>query len=151
MNNTKAMLPVLISALLAWVTPPPGDPKGFEVWTGQVSRIAEQQISWDQIGLYNNHQIGISYLRDDGPAELDESQVNIYIVQEGEATLVVGGIILKPETIKPHEVRGISIKGGSETHLREGTIVHISANVPHQLKVARGKEFIYTTIRVDSR
>ena len=150
MNRARAMLPLLIPMLLAWITPSRGDPEGFAVWTGQVSRIAEQQISWDQIGVYNNHLIGVSYLRDDGPAELHESQVEICIVQEGEATLVVGGTILKPETIKPHEVRGTSIKGGGETQLREGDIVHISADVPHQLKVAPGKDFIYTAIRVDS-
>jgi mannose-6-phosphate isomerase-like protein (cupin superfamily) len=95
--------------------------------------------------------IAVSYLRDDGAAELHQSQIEIWTVQSGEATLVVGGAILKPESIGPYEIRGTSISGGSETQLRQGDIVQIRANEPHQLKIAAGKHLIYTTISMDSR
>jgi len=127
------------------------DPQGFTVWKSVVSRSAEQQIRWDRLREYPNHTVGVSYLRDDGAAEVHESEAEIYIVQAGEATLVVGGAIVQPKNAQPGEVWGSSIEGGQETSLREGDIVHIGANVPHQLKVAPGKNLIYTTIRVSSR
>ena len=56
--------------------------------------------------------MGISHREGDGSAELHETQVDILIVESGEATLVVGGTMVAPKTIKPHEVRGTSIEGG---------------------------------------
>jgi mannose-6-phosphate isomerase-like protein (cupin superfamily) len=151
MNNARMMFSLLlIPAFLAPMPQSDSDPQGFTVWKSVVSRSAEQQIPWDQLRDYQNHTIGISYLRDDSPAELYESEAEIYIVQAGEATLVVGGAIVQPKNAQRDEVLGSSIEGGQKTSLREGDIVHIGANVPHQLKVAPGKIFIYTTIRVSS-
>jgi mannose-6-phosphate isomerase-like protein (cupin superfamily) len=72
------------------------------------------------------------------------------IVENGEATLVVGGTMVEPKTIKPHEVRGSSIQGGEIKQLVLGDIVHIPANVPHQLKISAGKKFTYLVIKVDT-
>jgi len=151
MRNLKVMLPVLIVVLLALRTPLRGDPEDLTVWKSVVSHIAETQLPWQTLQHYDDHLIAVSYLRDDGAAELHQSQIEIWTVQSGEATLVVGGAILKPESIGPYEIRGTSISGGSETQLRQGDIVQIRANVPHQLKIAAGKNLIYTTIRMDSR
>jgi mannose-6-phosphate isomerase-like protein (cupin superfamily) len=72
------------------------------------------------------------------------------IVESGEATLVVGGTMVEPKTVKPHEVRGSSIAGGAIKQLTPGDVVHIPAKVPHQLKIATGKTFTYLVIKVDS-
>ena len=102
-------------------------------------------------GTYQNHLLGVSHREGDGSAELHETQVDIWIVESGEATLVLGGTIVEPKTVKPHEVRGSSIEGGATKQLTPGDIVHIPANVPHQLKIAAGKTFTYTVIKVDSK
>jgi len=76
--------------------------------------------------------------------------VDVWIVQAGEATLIVGGTMIQPKTVKPHEIRGTSIEGGETKHLKPGDIVHIPVKVPHQLKIATGKTFTYLVIKVDS-
>ena len=151
MKKSKVVLPVLIVVLLALRTPLRGDPEDFTIWKGVVSHIAETQLAWQTLQHYDDHLIAVSYLRDDAAAELHQSQIEILTVQAGEATLVVGGAILKPASVGPYEIRGTSIRGGSETQIRQGDIVQIRANVPHQLKAATGKCLIYTTIRMDSR
>ena len=135
------------------------DPEGFGLWKGDLvknsnqelsTKIDDQKFAWQSLGTYANHLIGISHREGDGSAELHETQTDIMIVDNGEATLVVGGQMVAPKTIKPHEVRGSSIEGGEIKHLGPGDIVHIPANVPHQLKIKSGSRFTYTVIKVDS-
>jgi hypothetical protein len=59
-----------------------------------VSHIAETELPWQELQADNDHLIAVSYLSQNGPAELHEYQREILVVQGGEATLVVGGAIL---------------------------------------------------------
>jgi len=133
------------------------DPNEYGLWKGSSikdtgaalsSKLDEQKFAWAPLGTYKNHLMGISHREGDGSAELHETQVDIWIVQSGEATLVRGGKIVDPKTVKPHEVRGPSIEGGTTEQLVAGDIVHIPARVPHQLKIP--KSFTYLVIKVDS-
>jgi mannose-6-phosphate isomerase-like protein (cupin superfamily) len=135
------------------------DPQGFGLWKGSeiqsaatelAPKIDEQKFAWKQFGTYGNHYIGVSHREGDGSAEIHETQVDIWIVDSGEATLVLGGTMVDPKTVKPHELRGTSIEGGTTYQLAAGDIVHIPVKVPHQLKIAAGKAFTYTVIKVDS-
>jgi len=135
-----------------------GDLEGFGVWKGATDQKADkdlarkmddQKFAWQPLGTYNNHLIGISHREGDGRAEVHETQADIFIVNSGEATLVVGGTVVNPKTVKPNEIRGKSIDGGTIQQLAPGDIVHIPAKVPHQLKIL--KTFTYTVIKVDSK
>ncbi len=135
------------------------DPDGFALWKGTVvsnagkelaGKIDDQKFAFQPLATYHNHLLGISYREGSGSAEVHENQTDILIVESGEATLVVGGSMVEPRTVKPHEVRGTSIQGGEIKQLVLGDIVHIPANVPHQLKIAAGKKFTYLVIKVDT-
>jgi mannose-6-phosphate isomerase-like protein (cupin superfamily) len=45
-------------------------------------------------------------------------------------------------------MRAASIKGGMEKPLAAGDIVTIPAKLPHQVKLAPGKEFTYFVVKV---
>ncbi len=148
---------VLLLASATWLRA--ADPDGFGLWKGDAvknsgkelaSKIDDQKFAWQPLGTYQNHLMGISHREGDGSAELHETQVDILIVESGEATLVVGGTMVEPKTVKPHEVRGKSIEGGEIKQLTPGDVVHIPAKVPHQLKIASGKTFTYLVVKVDS-
>ncbi|MGA8154572.1 MAG: hypothetical protein WB952_26745 [Terriglobales bacterium] len=136
------------------------DPEGFGLWKGPAvknsgkelaGKIDDQKFAWQSLATYDNHLMGISHREGDGSAELHETQADIMIVQSGEATLVVGGTMVAPKTVKPHEVRGSSIEGGEIKQLGPGDVIHIPAKVPHQLKIATGTEFTYLVIKVDAK
>ena len=136
------------------------DPQGFALWKGAAIKKAEQELpgkiddqkfAWQSLGTYDNHLIGISHREGDGMAELHQTQVDILIVETGEATLIVGGTKVAPKTVKPNEVRGTGIEGGEVKQLGPGDIMHIPANVPHQLKIPAGTKFNYLVIKVDSK
>jgi mannose-6-phosphate isomerase-like protein (cupin superfamily) len=134
-------------------------PDGFALWKGDAvkksgeelaGQLDDQKFAWKSLGTYGNHYMGISRREGDGSAEVHETQVDVWIVQAGEATLIVGGTMVQPKTVKPHEIRGPSIAGGEIKQLTPGDIIHIPAKVPHQLKIAPGKTFTYLVIKVDS-
>ena len=136
------------------------DPQGFALWKATViknsreelsHKIDDQKFAWEGLGTYDNHLIGISHREGDGSAELHETQTDIMIVDTGNATLIVGGTMVDPKTVTPHEVRGTSITGGEKKELSPGDIVHIPANIPHQLKIAGGTKFTYLVIKVDTK
>jgi mannose-6-phosphate isomerase-like protein (cupin superfamily) len=136
------------------------DPEGFGLWKNDAiqktghdleGKIDDQKFAFQQLGNYDNHMIGISHRAGDGSAEMHETQVDIFFVEAGEAMLVLGGKIIEPKTVKSHEIRGTSIEGGTTVQLTPGDIVHIPVKVPHQLKIAPGKTFTYTVVKVDAK
>lgn len=156
MTKRLVWLAVFVSATALAAT----DPQGFALWKATVikksgeelsHKIDDQKFSWQGLGTYDNHLIGISHREGDGSAELHETQTDIMIVDAGKATLVVGGKMVAPKTVKPNEVRGTSIEGGEIKQLSPGDIVHIPANIPHQLKIAEGTKFTYLVIKVDTK
>ena len=150
----------LVVVLVSAVSVRAADPSGFGLWKASMvkqsseelsHKIDNQKFAWQGLGTYDNHLIGISHREGDGSAEVHETQTDIMIVDEGKAMLVVGGTMVAPKTIKPHEVRGTSIEGGETKEIGPGDIIHIPANIPHQLKIAAGSKFTYLVIKVDSK
>jgi mannose-6-phosphate isomerase-like protein (cupin superfamily) len=136
------------------------DPEGFGLWKNAAvknsgkelaSKLDDQKFAWQPLGTYESHLMGISHREGDGSAELHETQVDIWIVEDGEATLILGGTIVAAKTVRPHEIRGTSIEGGTTQKLTAGDVVHIPVNVPHQLKIASGQTFTYLVVKVDSK
>jgi mannose-6-phosphate isomerase-like protein (cupin superfamily) len=84
----------------------------------------------------------------DGQAELHERFEDVFVVLQGNATLVSGGTVVNPRTSAPGEIRGPSVQGGVRKSLREGDMAHIPANVPHQLLVQPGSLFTYFVVKV---
>jgi len=150
----------LVVLLVSAVSVNAADPNGFGIWKRSLVRQSSEELShkidaqkfaWQELGTYDNHLIGISHREGDGSAELHEMQTDIMIVDEGNATLIVGGTMVAPKTVKPHEVRGTGIEGGEAKDVGPGDIIHIPANIPHQLKIAAGTKFTYLVIKVDNK
>jgi mannose-6-phosphate isomerase-like protein (cupin superfamily) len=136
------------------------DPEGFGFWRGSIvanaatdlsPKIDDHKFAWLPLGTYSNHYLGVSHREGNGGAELHQTQVDIWIVEDGEATLVLGGTIVNPKPVRPNEIRGTSIDGGETYQLSKGDVVHIPANVPHELRIPNGKTFTYMVIKVDSK
>ena len=105
------------------------DPAGFAQWKGAelksydkklAPKIDTQKIASEALGNYGNHNLMVIHREASGQAEWHEKQADLFIVQSGEATLVVGGSVVEPKTTEPNEIRGPSIKDGVSKHLRRG-------------------------------
>lgn len=136
------------------------DPAGFGHWSGKElkgyekvlsPKISAQKIAIEQLGNFGNHTLTVAHREGSGEAELHETQADVFIVQSGEATLVVGGSVVNGKTSAPNEVRGPSINGGEKKKLAPGDVVHIPAKVAHQLLLDSGKQFTYCIVKVDTK
>ncbi len=133
------------------------DSEGFRIWKSSdlqdYSRTLHSKMNKDKIGTEAFGKIGvanvqISHREADGIAEIHQQVDDWFVVEGGEATLQVGGDAVNKKVTGPGEVRGSSIAGGERKRLVPGDIVHITANVPHQLFVEPGKQFTYFVIKV---
>jgi mannose-6-phosphate isomerase-like protein (cupin superfamily) len=134
------------------------DPAGFGQWKGAdlkgyekklVAKLDAQKIGSASLGNYGNHSFMIIHREASGQAEWHEKQADLFIVQSGEATLVVGGTVADPKTTEPNEIRGPSIKDGVSKHLGPGDVVHIAAKTPHQVMLDAGKQVTYAVMKVN--
>lgn len=134
------------------------DPAGFSQWKGAelksydkklAPKIDAQKIGSASLATYGNHSLMILHREGSGQAEWHEKQADLFIVPSGEATLVVGGTVVDPNTTEPNEIRGPSIKDGVSKHLGPGDVVHIAAKTPHQVMLDPGKQITYAVMKVN--
>lgn len=151
---------VLAAALLAAGPLLAAEPEGFVVWPasdlkGYGQKLAPKmnagKVATERLAVWSNHFAMIAHREGDGEAEVHEKQVDVFVVQDGEATLVVGGELDGGKATTPGEIRGGTIKGAfSKRPIAAGDIVHIPAKIPHQLLIPAGKKFTYFVVKVDT-
>jgi len=105
-------------------------------------------LATETLKKYATDYTMLAFRNKSGKAELHEKFADFYVVVGGEATLVSGGHIVNSATTAPGEVRGDSVQDGRETKLKKGDIVHIPANIPHQLVLPKGATFQYFIVKV---
>jgi mannose-6-phosphate isomerase-like protein (cupin superfamily) len=137
-----------------------GDPKGFTIWKdsdlkARVSQLAQkmnaQKMASETLADYGHYQTMLAHREASGGAELHEKMADIFVVQSGEGTLVVGGEIPNAKTTAPNEVRGDAVKGGERHRVSAGDVVNIPAGVPHQLLLDPGHQITYFVVKVEKR
>ena len=97
---------------------------------------------------YPHHYTMLAFRSHDGGGELHKDYADLFYILEGHATLITGGEVVDAKTTAPGEIRGASVKGGSEQELRAGDVVHIPAGTPHQMLVASGDSVTYFVVKI---
>jgi mannose-6-phosphate isomerase-like protein (cupin superfamily) len=151
------MKPLVLALLLAGFALPAGDPPGFYLWKSAdlkgfaktlVPKMSDKKLASQLLGSFSNYTFNVAHREATGEAEYHATQADVFFVQSGEATLVVGGELVDGKTSAPNEMRAPSIKGGTEKKLAAGDVVSIPVKVAHQLKLDAGKEFTYFYVKV---
>jgi mannose-6-phosphate isomerase-like protein (cupin superfamily) len=134
-------------------------PAGFEHWTAadlqSLNKTLVEKAAGDAhraasktLVDYQNDLFMQAHREADGQVELHETQADVFFVESGSATLLVGGTLKGGETTAPHEKRNGTIEGGIRQKLSAGDVVRIPANMPHQLLLDGAKEFTYFVIKI---
>lgn len=134
-------------------------PGGFELWTSRslspkmAEMVAEapsdpHQFAVRQLADYPNDAFLLVHRAADGPVEWHETQADVFFVQSGSATLLLGGRLVNGETVAPHEKRNGSIVGGLRRKIGAGDIVRIPARVPHQVLLEGSGAFDYFVVKI---
>ena len=155
----KALLFCLFALALPLLTAQETVPEGFEHWTADSLKQLDQtlkveagknahHIGMQRLGDFPNDTFMLSRREADGIVEWHENQADIFFVQSGSATLLVGGTMVGGEVTEPHEKRNGTIQGGIRRKLSAGDVVRIAPKVPHQLLLDGTQNFTYFVVKV---
>jgi mannose-6-phosphate isomerase-like protein (cupin superfamily) len=149
----------LIAITLLMVSAEERVPDGFQHWTGASLKELEQTLKTEADA--SSHHMAVRRLVDfpqdtfmlsrrqaDGVVEWHENQADVFLVQSGSATLLVGGTMVGGEVTEPHEKRNGTIQGGVKRKLSPGDVVRIPPQVPHQIMLDGSPEFTYFVVKV---
>ena len=134
-------------------------PDGFQQWTGASLKELEQTLKTEagasphhmavrRLGDFPQDTFMLSRRETDGVVEWHENQADVFFVQSGSATLLVGGTVVGAETTEPHEKRNGTIQGGVKRKLSAGDVVRIPPQVPHQILLDGSPGFTYFVVKV---
>ena len=129
--------------------------RAVDIYSARDLKTAEQKLAQEKkpfasqdLARYGNHYTMLAYREATGSSEVHEHEADIFVIEDGAATIVTGGTLVNPKTQKPGEIRGTSITGGERHTLAIGDIFHIPAGMPHQLLIEKGKPFAYFVVKV---
>jgi hypothetical protein len=134
------------------------DPAGFGLWTSKDLRQHEETLSTrvgpdhsarETLAAYEGHRFRMLYRDRDGVPEQHDREIDVVIVEGGEATLVVGGEMVEPRVgADPGEWLGTSIAGGDEHPVAAGDLIHIPPKTPHRFLVPEGGHITYVIVKL---
>ena len=88
--------------------------------------------------------------REAGMVEYHDHTNHVFIMVEGEATMVVGGTMVQPKRTAPDQMRAPSLEGGTTYHLSKGDVITIPAKTPHWFKEVPTKTVAYYAVNIES-
>jgi uncharacterized RmlC-like cupin family protein len=111
-------------------------------------KLDAQKVANEVLATEGNRTFMVAHREGSGLAEWHEKQADVIVISAGQITMVYGGTIVDGKTTAPGEMRGASIKGGTEAKLGPGDVLHIPAKVPHQMMLAAGAKVTYFVTKV---
>ncbi len=150
----KKLLPLLMLPIFA------ADPAGVVVWKASAlkakekeltGKMSDKKVASETLATFGNHLTMLAHREGDGEVEVHDKMADVFFIESGDATLIVGGTVVGGHPTTPGEIRGASITGGEKKILGAGDAVHIPAKVPHQLMVANGKKVTYFVVKVEEK
>ncbi len=111
-------------------------------------KMDAQKVASEVVATEGNRSFMVAHREGSGLAEVHDKQADVMVISVGEVTMVYGGTVVDGKVTAPGETRGPSIKGGTETKLGPGDVLHIPAGVAHQMKLAPGAKVTYFVTKV---
>jgi mannose-6-phosphate isomerase-like protein (cupin superfamily) len=148
---------LLLAAALTTLLAQGAGSTGVHVWKNAeiaargkalAKKLDAQKVASEVIATEGNRTFMVAHREGSGVAEWHEKQADVMMIASGEVTMIYGGTIVDGKTTAPGEIRGPSIKGGTEVKLAAGDVLHIPAKVAHQMLLAPGAKLTYFVTKV---
>ncbi len=90
-----------------------------------------QTFMWQPLLKDGAQTVALEIWKAPGRPAIHASEIEYFTVVQGSGTLVSGGHMVNPKTVRPGFIDGDSIEGGATSTLAAGDVVMIPAGVPH--------------------
>lgn len=127
----KVLRALIMSVAMAGFLSAAGEPT--EVTYVPHDKVADTLVKGGAV-VKNPGFVVLAQRRKAGEVEVHGKTNHVFIIVDGEATLVAGGKLVGGRQTAPNQWRGPSIDGGQTYHLSKGDIIVIPANTPHWFK-----------------
>lgn len=99
-----------------------------------------QNFALKDLDAFGKDRVRFYHLTGNGNSEMREKKVVVYIVRDGEATILNGGTLLNPtpRADDPRSWRGTGIEGAHSYVVKAGDVFKFPAGEAHQIQVAPG-------------
>ncbi len=116
------------------------DPSPLEVEYFSPAQVDAARASGETgSALITNSEFKVMASRRDKPgqSELHVSDTDVFVVIDGNATIVIGGKMIDAKQVSPGEIRGSGIEGGTDYRREKGVVITVPRNTPHWVKQAQ--------------
>jgi mannose-6-phosphate isomerase-like protein (cupin superfamily) len=113
----------------------------------KLARFGEGTAS-EELKAFPGHSAMLSVLLRSGSVEISEGFAQLFIVLEGQATIVFGGKTEESSSAGAEPVTNAKTFSGAKQNLRAGDVVHIAAGTPYQLLLAGDRTLGCLAIRI---
>lgn len=147
-------LVVIFTVLLA-ATALAQDPSKIVFYTGKqietdIRKAPANEIGESEINLIERtpQHAGILLRRTKpGKAESHTTEADIWYVIDGGCVLTTGGSVIDGKEVRPGQIQGTGITGGTDYKLAKGDFMRIPPGVPHWVKKIGGGELVYIVVK----
>jgi mannose-6-phosphate isomerase-like protein (cupin superfamily) len=131
-------------------------PEGLIVWKADDLRSFEKKLAPkmnahksanEELAKFQSYWVEIVHREGDAEAETHVNNSELFFIVSGEATEIIGGTPVNNKTVSPGEIHGSALNGGMRTPLRQGDVIRMPANTPHQMLVAAGKQITFMVVK----
>ena len=82
-----------------------------------------------------------------GKAESHTTEADVWYVIDGGCVLTTGGSVTDGKEVRPGQIQGTGITGGTDYKLGKGDFMRIPPGVPHWVKKIEGSELVYIVVK----
>jgi mannose-6-phosphate isomerase-like protein (cupin superfamily) len=97
-----------------------------------------------RINIVRRDRPGTAMAHTSGPAKGSE----LHYIIDGAATVVTGGVLVRPQGAPANRAGGVTIDGGETRRVAKGDVIFIPAGTPHWYKEVEGS-VTYLEVRFD--
>lgn len=108
----------------------------------------ESGSSGSTLADYGSYRVQLSVRTKSGGAEVHAHWDDVMMVEQGHATLITGGTVVRGQSKPDGETLGTSIEGGRSHALSPGDVFTVRAGTPHQTIVAPGSTYAAVVIKI---
>ena len=145
---------MLIAALIA-LPLAAQDPSKIVYYTGQqieadIRKAPANSIGEQEINLIERtpQHAGILLRRTKpGRAEVHTTEGDVWYVIDGGCVLATGGSLIAGKEVRPGQIQGSGISGGTDYKLSKGDFIRIPPGVPHWVKQIDHGELVYIVVK----